>query len=177
MTFLEQVAQKLPDKINMSIQNHFSRIGRLLQQQNPNAALPFPPSATPPRPAAPPATEISPLQALVIQAQQAQRTQTIPPPPSFVADQMAPPTSGPMAPLPAVALGFSGGERLAEVATGDALLEPGDSGSAVQALQRFLSQQGHEVHTSGYFDASTHEAVLAFQNDQGILTDGEVLKP
>lgn len=160
----------------MSIQNHFSRIGRLLQQQSPGSAMQ---NAGP---------TISPLQALVIQAQQAQQatqgnqnTAAFAPltPNPFVADQrvttqVQPIANLPVAPVPAVALGFSGGTRLAEVATGEASLEPGDRGSAVQALQRFLGQQGHEVMPSGYFDTTTQAAVVAFQEEQGIVTDGVV---
>lgn len=152
----------------MSIQNHFSRIGQLLQQHSPAVAVPTQTTQG-----------LSPLQSLMSQAQQAQQSHQTPQvlplaPLSFRQDQVQATTPLAMAPMPAIALGFSGGPRLAEVATGEALLAPGDQGSAVQALQRFLNQQGHAVLPSGYFDESTQEAVAAFQNTQGIITDGVV---
>lgn len=59
-------------------------------------------------------------------------------------------------------------ERLAPI------VQRGDLGPAVDAVQLLLAEAGHDVSGDGRFGASTEQAVLDFQIDQGLRTDGVV---
>lgn len=155
------------DNYIMSIQQQFSRVGQILQHMGYN--VPSPPAL-----AAPP--ELSPIQSL---AQRVQAVHGHQPLPALGFDQYTPPSSPVAQPssgsVPAISLGFSGGPSLIEVEEGETAIKPGDTGSGVKAVQRFLSQQGHsEIIPSGYFDERTRAALEDFQNEQGIITDGVV---
>ncbi len=143
----------------MSIQHQFSRVGQLLNRMG---------YAPPQRLQAPP--ELTPIQAL---ARRVQAVRT-PAAPAFAASQNQVRLPQSSSSVPAISLGFSGGTRLAEVSQGDATLETGDTGSGVKAVQRFLHQQGHPIVPSGYFDERTRTALVSFQEEQGIITDGVV---
>ncbi|MDX2216093.1 MAG: peptidoglycan-binding protein [Oculatellaceae cyanobacterium bins.114] len=59
--------------------------------------------------------------------------------------------------------------------TSDGLLQRGDSGTAVASLQTRLRELGfYSGVSSGEFDASTEEAVRAFQRSRGLTADGVV---
>lgn len=59
-------------------------------------------------------------------------------------------------------------ERLAPI------VQRGDLGPAVEAVQLLLAEAGHDVSNDGRFGASTEQAVVDFQIDQGLRTDGVV---
>ena len=51
---------------------------------------------------------------------------------------------------------------------------PDDLGPAVDAVQLLLAEAGHDVSGDGRFGASTEQAVVDFQIDRGLRTDGVV---
>lgn len=59
-------------------------------------------------------------------------------------------------------------ERLARI------VQRGDLGPAVEAVQLLLAEAGHDVSSDGRFGASTEQAVVEFQIGQGLRTDGVV---
>ena len=66
------------------------------------------------------------------------------------------------------------GHWIAPVAIGDgALLQPGDSGPAIAAMQAALKEYGYGIETSGTFDELTTAVVTAFQRHfRPALVDG-----
>lgn len=58
--------------------------------------------------------------------------------------------------------------------TQPSLLQIGDRGSQVSALQEALAAAGFSSGTNGVFDAATHEAVKLFQQAKGLSVDGIV---
>ena len=119
----------------------------------------------------------TPIQALAqrVQAVRSPASMQPLPAPTFYATQNQVQMPQASSSVPAINLGFSGGPSLTEVSQGDTTIEAGDTGSGVRAVQRFLHQQGHsEIVPSGYFDEKTRTALMSFQDEQGIITDGVV---
>ena len=59
----------------------------------------------------------------------------------------------------------------------DGIILRGDAGTAVKQLQENLISLGYSVGSygaDGDFGRATLEAVMKFQKDQGLTTDGEV---
>jgi peptidoglycan hydrolase-like protein with peptidoglycan-binding domain len=54
------------------------------------------------------------------------------------------------------------------------LFRQGDQGPEVRALQHLLRFKGQNVDVDGIFGAQTRAAVVAFQNQNGLVTDGIV---
>lgn len=50
----------------------------------------------------------------------------------------------------------------------------GSTGSTVSGLQRRLNQRGASLVVDGVFGNATHNAVVAFQDSQGLSPDGIV---
>ncbi len=64
-------------------------------------------------------------------------------------------------------------DRRAEVPDEPETLRPGDSGPAVEALQRDLDGLGYWLGpVDGAYDELTRQAVLAFQGEEGLARDG-----
>lgn len=54
----------------------------------------------------------------------------------------------------------------------DAVLERGDTGPEVEALQRQLSEAGYTTETDGDFGPATERVIKTFQKDVGLVQDG-----
>lgn len=63
----------------------------------------------------------------------------------------------------------------APVLAGNIMMQAGESGQPVEALQSMLALYGYDVNVSGTFDAATRYAVIAFQRHfRPVLVDGIV---
>ena len=58
--------------------------------------------------------------------------------------------------------------------SGHPMLESGSQGSAVRTLQQALVGQGYDIDVDGDFGNGTYEAVVAFQEANGLDADGVV---
>jgi peptidoglycan hydrolase-like protein with peptidoglycan-binding domain len=56
----------------------------------------------------------------------------------------------------------------------DPILREGDSGAAVSELQQLLNAKGISIAVDGVFGSTTRAAVVQFQKQSGIPTDGIV---
>ena len=56
----------------------------------------------------------------------------------------------------------------------DPILRQGDSGAAVTRLQQLLNAKGINIAVDGDFGSATRAAVVQFQRQSGIATDGSV---